>query len=162
MEFEPRCDYMHGTANHVFTTLPTKKQKIPDRTSRQPQTQASVPVLLRGRTQDRAPAAATSSSVDTGSGAGRLAGAKTERSVGGATTGGWRTKQLQEGESMPPQTGPGAGGCSPQTTHQSGTPQQDTNTATPCTKGSEGPRQQQGRAGTGLDNACQQQRGHDW
>ena len=43
----------------------------------------------------------------------------------------------------------GAGGCTPQTTHQAGTLRQDQNSGTSCAKGTNGPRQLQGRAGTG-------------
>ena len=81
------------------------------------------------------------------------------RSVGGATTHGRRTRQASE--SVPTQTRWGAGGCTPQTTHQAGTLRQDPNTATSCAKGTYGPGQLQGRAGTGQHKPWQQQRGHD-
>ena len=82
------------------------------------------------------------------------------RSVGGATTHGRRTRQA--GESVPPQTRSGAGGCTPQTTHQAGTLRQDPNTATSCAKGTYGPGQLQGRAGTGQHKPWQQQRAYGW
>ena len=79
---------------------------------------------------------------------------------GGATTHGRRTKQA--GKSVPTKTRPGAGGCKPQTTPSEGTLQQDPNTLASCAKGTYGPGQPQGRAGTGQHKPWQQQRGYDW
>ena len=80
--------------------------------------------------------------------------------VGGATTHGRRTRQA--GNSVPTQTRPGAGGCTPQSTPQEGTLQQDPNTLASCAKGTYGPGQLQGRAGTGQHKPWHQQRGYDW
>ena len=82
------------------------------------------------------------------------------RAIGGAATHGRMTRQASE--SVPTQTQWGAGGCTPQTTHQAGTLRQDPSTGTSCAKGTYGPGQLQGRAGTGQDRTWQQQRGYDW
>ena len=82
------------------------------------------------------------------------------QSVGGATMHGRRTRPASEG--VPTQTRSGEGGCTPQTTHPAGMLRQDPNTATSCAKGTYGPGQLQGRAGTGQHQPWQQQREHDW
>ena len=56
--------------------------------------------------------------------------------VGGTTTHGRRTRQA--GKSVPTQTRPGAGGCTPPSTPQEGTLQQDPNTLASCAKGTYG------------------------
>ena len=73
----------------------------------------------------------------------------------GATTHGRRTRQA--GKSVPTQTRPGAGGCTPLTAPQEGMLQQDPNTSASCAKGTYGPGQLQGRAGTGQHKPWQQQ-----
>ena len=54
-----------------------------------------------------------------------------------------------------------AGGCTPQTTHRTGTLRQDPNTATSCAKVTYRPGQLQGRAGTGQHKPRQHQKGYD-
>ena len=75
---------------------------------------------------------------------------------GEATMHGLRTRQA--GKSVPTQTRPGNGECTPQSTPQEGTLQQDPNTSASCAKGTYGPGQLQGRAGTGQHKPWQQQR----
>ena len=60
---------------------------------------------------------------------------RTQR-VGGATTHGLRTRQA--GKSVPTQTHPGNGVCTPQSTPQEGTLQQDPNTSASCAEGTYG------------------------
>ena len=96
----------------------------------------------------------------TGSGAGSGAEATTEQDRRRSNTSGRRTEQ--EGEWVPTLTRTRAGGCTPQMTHQAGTPRQVPNTATLCAQGGDGPERQQGRGGTGQDRPWQQQRGRDW
>ena len=77
--------------------------------------------------------------------------------AGGATTSGQMTKQ--EGEGPPTQTRTGAGGCTPQTTHQARTPRQEPSIATSCPKGDDSPRGQQGSSRNGTRRAVAVPRG---
>ena len=96
----------------------------------------------------------------TGSGPGKGAGAKSN--TGRRRSNHARTEDQVGRESVPTQTRPGAGGCTPQSTPQEGTLQQDPNTSASCAKGTYSPGQLQGRAGTGQHKPWQQQRGHAW
>ena len=95
----------------------------------------------------------------TGSSAGKRAGAKSDP-VRRRSNHAWM--EGQAGMRKRAKTRSGAGGCTPQTAHQAGTLRQDPNTATSCAKGTDGPGQLQGRAGTGQHKPWQQQRGYDW
>ena len=124
-------------------------QKSPDRTSRQARLASATALLRTGEDLCK-----------TGSGAGQRAGAKSEpvrRRRNHEQTeekAGWRKRAYIDAV--------GAGGCTPQTTHEAGTPRQDPSTATSCAKVSDGPGQEQGRAGMGHYKPWQQQQGHDW
>ena len=118
-----------------------KKKKQIGHHARPRRESATTPLLTRAK-QDQAQA--------------KGPGQNRTRSVGGATTHARRNRQASE--SVPTQTRSGAGGCTLQTRHQAGPLRQDPNTETSCAKGTYGPGQLQGRAGTGQHGPWQQQR----